>query len=114
MFGLCDVTKLMLAHLVAFKVGLRWQTSGGEEESSALQFSRVPREHLRAVTVCLRALYILVPPVFSQAGRTNFCGFRFNVYLSSEPGMKPMNSTDSVGWPSMLVWYVIIAAAQSL
>lgn len=41
----------MLPHLVAFRSGLWWQPAGGEELSSALQFSRVPMEHLKAATV---------------------------------------------------------------
>lgn len=39
--------KLMLAHLVAFRSGLWWQTAGDKEESSALQLRTVPTEHLR-------------------------------------------------------------------
>lgn len=35
-----------VAHLVAFRSGLWRQTPGDEEESSALQFRRVPTEHL--------------------------------------------------------------------
>lgn len=38
--------KLMLAHLVAFRSGLWWQTAGDKEESSALQLRTVPTEHL--------------------------------------------------------------------
>lgn len=39
--------KLMLAHLVVFRPGLWWQTTGDKEGSSALQFRTVPTEHLR-------------------------------------------------------------------
>lgn len=109
--------KLMLAHLVAFRSGLWWQTTGDEEESSALQFSKVPMEHLRPVTVCVCARCIFwccVSPVFLQAGWTDCCGFRFKVYLSLEPERKPMNSTDAVSWPSILVWYMYIPTAPSV
>ena len=38
-----------MEHLVVFRLGLWWQTAGDdeEEESSALQFRKVPTEHLR-------------------------------------------------------------------
>lgn len=107
----------MLAHLVTFRSGLWWQTTGDEEESSALQFSRVPMEHLRPVTVCVCELCIFwwcVLPVFLQAGRTDCCGFCFKVYLSLEPEMRPMNLTDAVSWPSILVWYMYIRTAPSV
>lgn len=46
---------LMLAHLVVFRPGLWWQTTGDEEQSSALQFRTVPTEYLRLTNhgVCL-------------------------------------------------------------
>lgn len=89
---------------------------GGER---ALQFSRVPMEHLRPVTVCVCVcafgiFWWFVPPGFLQAGRTNCCGFCLNVYLSLEPELKPMNPADAVSRPSILVWYMCIAAAASV
>lgn len=49
----------MPAHLVALRPGLRWQTTGDEEENSALQFRTVPTELLRlsvCACVCMDAL----------------------------------------------------------
>lgn len=51
--------KLMPAHLVVLRPGLRWQTTG-DEEDSALQFRTVPTELLRLtkqVCVCVCAMY---------------------------------------------------------
>lgn len=46
----------MPAHLVVLRPGLRWQTTGDEEENSALQFRTVPTELLRlCVCVCVFA-----------------------------------------------------------
>lgn len=50
--------KLMPAHLVVLRPGLRWQTTGDEEEISALQFRTVPTEHLglaKQDCACIRA-----------------------------------------------------------
>lgn len=110
--------KLMLAHLVAFRSGLWWQTTGDEGESSALQFSKVPMEHLRPATACVSLFCIFwwcVSPVFLQAGPTDRCGFCFKVYLSLEHGMK----TNEFGRCcqlafTILVWYMSVPAAPSV
>lgn len=53
----------MLPHLVVVRPGLWWQTTGDEEESSALQFRTVPTEHLRLTTheslrVCVQCILV--------------------------------------------------------
>lgn len=59
----------MLAHLVALRPGLWWQTTGDEEESSALQFRKVPMKHLRPVNHGSLCVYVCACVLYILAGR---------------------------------------------
>lgn len=78
--------KLMPAHLVVLRPGLRWQTTG-DEENSALQFRTVPTELLRmtkyvCVRVCMCLMYFAgVHCLYSYGPVELFVEARVGVYI---------------------------------